>query len=40
MTNDDLILQVSKDQALVLFEFLSRSGEAEGFSFEDEAELS
>ena len=38
MTNDDRALRLSKDQALVLFEFLSRSDEANGFLFEDEAE--
>lgn len=38
MTTGDLVLSISKDQALVLFEFLSRSDEADGFLFEDEAE--
>jgi len=36
--DDDLTLQLSRAEALVLFDFLSRSDEAENFVFEDQAE--
>jgi hypothetical protein len=38
MMDDDLTLQLSRAEALVLFDFLSRSDEAENFVFEDQAE--
>ena len=40
MADTKLMLQLSRAEALVLFEFLARCEEAERFSFDDEAEQS